>query len=139
MTLVPPRPFELDHDVFCVNLRSARRGAASGPSGMTCEHLQPFLESERDAELLCQVAALLARGHIPPTALQVLRLGRLIALNKPDGGVRGIVVSDVLETSGRPHNCKAVFVGGRRNHSPVPVRVEGHGLAANVCHTSYKR
>ena len=63
---------------------------------MTYEHLQPFLESERDAELLCQVAALLARGHIPPTALQVLRLGRLTALNKPDGGVRGIVVSDVL-------------------------------------------
>ena len=28
---------------FCVNLRSARRGAAPGPSGMTCEHLQPFL------------------------------------------------------------------------------------------------
>ena len=63
---------------------------------MTCEHLQLFLESERDAELLCQVAALLARGHIPPTVLQVLRLGRLTALNKPDGGVRWIVVSDVL-------------------------------------------
>ena len=38
----------------------------------------------------------LGEGSYPPTALQVLRLGRLTALNKPDGGVRGIVVSDVL-------------------------------------------
>ena len=29
-------------------------------------------------------------------ALQTMRLGRLTALKKPDGGVRGIVVSDVL-------------------------------------------
>ena len=63
---------------------------------MTCEHLQPLLESERDTGLLCQVAHLLARGHLPPAALQVLRLGRVTALKKPDGGVRGIVVSDVL-------------------------------------------
>ena len=39
---VPERPFDLDEEVFCRNLRSARRGAAPGPSGMTCEHLQPI-------------------------------------------------------------------------------------------------
>ena len=55
---------------------------------MACEHLQPILESERDSGLLCQVANFLARGHVPPTALQVLRLGRVTALKKPDGGVR---------------------------------------------------
>ena len=38
------------------------------PSGMTCEHLQPLLESDRDSGLLRQVANLLARGHVPPTA-----------------------------------------------------------------------
>ena len=96
MAMMPGRPFELDDDTFCRNLRSARRGAAPGPSGMTCEHLQPLLESERDSGLLCQVANLLARGEIPPTALQALRMGRLTALKKEDGGVRGIVVSDVL-------------------------------------------
>ena len=63
---------------------------------MTCEHLQPILESERDSGLLRQIANLLARGHVPPTALQVLRLGRVTALKKPDGGVGGIAVSNVL-------------------------------------------
>ena len=74
MAMMPGRPFDLDDDTFCRNLRSARRGAAPGPSGMTCEHLQPLLESERDSGLLCQVANLLARGEIPPTALQALRM-----------------------------------------------------------------
>ena len=32
---VPERPFDLDEEVFCRNLRSARRGAAPGPSGIT--------------------------------------------------------------------------------------------------------
>ena len=96
MMMTPARPFDLDDDNFCRNLRSARRGAAPGPSGMTCEHLQPLLESDRDSGLLCQVSNLLARGHVPPTGLQVFRLGRVTALKKADGGVRGIVVSDVL-------------------------------------------
>ena len=61
---VPERPFDLDEEVFR-NLRSARRGAAPGPSGMTCEHLQPILESDRDTGLLCHVAMLVARGCVP--------------------------------------------------------------------------
>ena len=96
MTMTPTRPFDLDDDTFCRNLRSARRGAAPGPSRITCEHLQPLLQSDRDSGLLCQVANLFARGHVPPTALQIHRLGRVTALTKTDGGVRRIVVSDVL-------------------------------------------
>ena len=94
--MVPDRKFELDEECFCRNLRSGRRGAAPGPSGMTCEHLQLLLESERESNLLHQVADLIATGQVPPMALQTMRLGRLTALKKPDGGVRGIVVSDVL-------------------------------------------
>ena len=96
MALEPERKFELDAKCFCRNLRSARRGAAPGPSGMICEHLQPLLESERESSLLHQVADFLASGQVPPVALQTLRLGRMTALRKPDGGVRGIVVSDVF-------------------------------------------
>ena len=32
--------FELDHEAVLQNLRSARRGAAPGPSGMTSEHFR---------------------------------------------------------------------------------------------------
>ena len=107
LTLVPPRP-------------------RTRPQCFLCElEERQILESERDAELLCQVAALLARGHIPPTALQDLRLGRLTALTKPDGRVRGIVVSVLRRLVVRTiaKQCS----GGRRSHGPVPVRVEDTG------------
>ena len=83
--------FELDPlSFFCV-----LRGAAPGPSGMTSDHLFPLLESDHDSDLFCQVG-LLATGNIPKEVLEGLRLGRLTALCKPDGGVRGIVVGDVM-------------------------------------------
>ena len=65
--MVPDRKFELDEECFCRNLRSARRGAAPDPSGMTCEHLQPLLESERESNLLHQVADLIATASHGPS------------------------------------------------------------------------
>ena len=75
---VPPipahRPFELDEGPFGKSLRSAKRGASGGPSGMTGEHLRPLLEE----------------------VVKTIQLGRLAALQKPTGGVRGIVAGEVL-------------------------------------------
>ena len=73
----PEVPFDLDADKFLICLRTARRGAAGGPSGMTSEHLFPILDNGQDSEALARVATLMARGE-------------------PDGGVRGIVVGDIL-------------------------------------------
>ena len=44
----PRDQFELDEEKFLQNVRSARRGAAGGPSGMTSEHLRILLENVRD-------------------------------------------------------------------------------------------
>ena len=93
---VPQTPFVLAEDKFGANLRSARRGTAGGPSGMTNEHLRPLLDSERDMHLFFRVGELLARGDIPENVASVLRKGRLTALQKPGGGVRGIVAGDVI-------------------------------------------
>ena len=60
--------------------------------GMTSDHLFPILENERDSEMFGQVGALLATSTIPSEVLEGLRLGRMTALRKPDGGVRGITV-----------------------------------------------
>ena len=43
-----------------------------------------------------QVASYLAVGRVPEEIIEVIRLGRLTALSKPDGGVRVIVVDDIL-------------------------------------------
>ena len=92
----PTEQFELDIVEFLICLRRARRGAAPGPSGMTSDHLYPVLESEAASELLTQVAGLFAVGQVPHDILEAIRLGRLMALEKPDGGVRRIVVGDIF-------------------------------------------
>ena len=49
--------------------------------------LFPFLESEAASELLTQVASLFAAGQVPHEILEAIRLGRLTALQKPDGDI----------------------------------------------------
>ena len=91
-----PEVFSLDEGLFVQSLRSSRRGAAAGPSGMTADHLQPLLDTARDTSLLYRFATVLARGQAPDAAVEGVRMGRITALQKPDGGVRGIVVGNVL-------------------------------------------
>ena len=92
----PVELFELDGDALLVCLRTARRIAAPGPSGMTADHLFPILESEVDAAMFVQDASRLAVGEVPEEVADGIRLGRLTALAKLDGGVRGIVVGDIV-------------------------------------------
>ena len=95
----PVVPFELDHEAVLQNLRSARRGAAPGPSGMTSEHLRPLLEHDGDGVLLCELADQFARASVPEEIVDALRMGRMTAVQKPSGGVRGIVVGESFRRS----------------------------------------
>ena len=45
-----------------------------------------------------EVATALARGDVPDEIMDAIRLGKLTALRKPNGGVRGIVVGDIVRT-----------------------------------------
>ena len=92
----PEVRFSLEAHRFAANLRSSRRGAAAGLSGMTTDHLRLVLDQVKDTHMLCQMADQFAQARIPPAVHNFLRLGRLTALQKPRGGVRGIVVGDVL-------------------------------------------
>ena len=74
----------------------SRRGAAGGPSGMTMEHLRLLLHEARGLELFSELCSRLAQAKVPPPVIDMLRAGRLTALAKPDGGVRGIVAGDVI-------------------------------------------
>ena len=58
---------------------------------MTAEHLRLVLESVPDTAAFHRAAQDLARAEIPPDVLALLRMGRLTALQKPGGGVRGIL------------------------------------------------
>ena len=92
----PRAPFVLDQDTFLECLRTAKRGAAGGPSGMTIEHIRSLLESPNDSSLLFRAAEELSRGNMPDEVIRMLRMGRMTALQKPRGGVRGIVAGDIV-------------------------------------------
>ncbi len=47
-------------------------------------------------ELFTGAAESLAQARVPECIVQALRLGRLVALRKPNGRVRGIVTGDVF-------------------------------------------
>ena len=53
----PDHHFSLDCEQFLLNLRSSKRGAAAGPSGMTADHLMLLLETERDSAKLFDLAS----------------------------------------------------------------------------------
>ena len=68
---------------------TSRRGVAAGPSGMNSDQLFQLLDSECDS--MNEFASLLASE-----VMEILRMGRITALSKPEGGVRGITVGDIL-------------------------------------------
>ena len=58
-----------DPELFCRNIRSARRGAAPGPSGMSVEHILGLVESD-DMEIFCNFATIISQGHVPRGVLE---------------------------------------------------------------------
>ena len=88
--------FQLDHDLFAKNIRVARRGAAAGPSGMTADHLRPLLDNVADTTRFWRFAQVLARATVPEDVVDAVKLGKMTALQKPKGGVRGIVSGDII-------------------------------------------
>ena len=60
------------------------------------EHLRLLLDDPSDCALLHRAAERLANADVPEQVLQALRLGRMVALRKPNGRVRALVVGDVF-------------------------------------------
>ena len=62
--------------------------------GCTNENLRLLLDSEEDMQLLHHAAQRLALADVPEVIATALRLGRMVALRKPNGRVRGLVMGD---------------------------------------------
>ena len=81
----PAEDFTLDKDKFTRKLRSTRKGAAPGSSGMTSEHLRYLLSHLNDVLMLHRMGKQLARGQVPQVVIEAIRVGRMTALQKLDG------------------------------------------------------
>ena len=92
----PANPPNLPATQLLTNLRRARKGAAPGPSGYTSEVLRLVLDDEGTTSQFVAVATRIANAELPPQISKALGLGRMVALQKPNGRVRGIVVGDIF-------------------------------------------
>ena len=54
---------------------------------MTSEHLRPLLDDWSSMQVLVKAAEMFAWTEIPESVVQIVKMGRLTALSKPDGGV----------------------------------------------------
>ena len=84
------RPVRLDRTLFLESLKSAPRGSSPGPGGCTYEHLKVLLDETDTAELMFAACSRLAQAKVPDQVATALMGARLVAVTKPDGGVRGI-------------------------------------------------
>ena len=80
----------MDRKIFLDCLRGAPSGVASGPGGRTNEMLRVCLDDQETVSLLFEAAEDFARGQVPPVVCRSLMLATMTALQKRDGGVRGI-------------------------------------------------
>ena len=93
---MPDSPVQLDRAALLTNLRRARKGAAPGPSGFTAEILRVVLDADDSTHAFADVASLFAQAQVPEDMRAALGLGRMVALRKPTGGTRGLVIGDFL-------------------------------------------
>ena len=63
---------------------------------MTSEHLRPLLSRPADLHWLFRAGEYWPGEMRQTVAVEAIRMGRMTALQKPDGGVRGIVVGHVM-------------------------------------------
>ena len=96
MQFVPAEPLQLPDALIINALRRTRKGAAPGPSGLTAETLRLVLDDADATQAFLQVSHLLAQADLPQQASNAIALGRLVALQKPNGRIRGLVVGDLL-------------------------------------------
>ena len=124
----PNAPLELDRKIFAECLRRAPLGNASGPGGCTNEVLRVCLDDPEVLQLLSAAAEDFARGTAPLCATRAFTMATMTALQKKDGGVRGIATGTtfrrlVAKTLARQFSkvveatCSP-FQQGRDRHGP---------------------
>ncbi|CAI5529659.1 unnamed protein product [Closterium sp. Naga37s-1] len=97
-----PPPLEKLPDWLTVPLlhhamRSAPRATAAGPSGWLIEHLRDtFLSYQSHMPHLLRLFQNWLQGDLPQTVRPYFTASTLVALHKPQGGVRPIAIGEIL-------------------------------------------
>ena len=105
-------------------LRSFPRESSGGPNGITPQHLQDMFSGATDEKLknaITDFVNILLEGNLPLAARQIIFGGRLIALQKKDGGICPIAIGYTLQRLAA--KCANSFVIARRGIELKPIQV----------------
>ena len=93
---------ELTEDELARIILSSPGGASPGPSGLRIEHLQQAIcAQDIGADILNKLVAVIAsaiNGLLPPEVRVVFCSARLAPIRKKDGGIRPILLCEVIRT-----------------------------------------
>ena len=107
---VPSSPFELDEHRFLRKPPFGTAGSSRRSIGDDSRAFYAFCWTThpRFQDVSSGFAKNLRKGRSPDPIIAAIRVGRMTALRKPDGGVRGIVCKRCDSPSGRTHHRSAV-------------------------------
>ena len=82
----------------------------------------------------------MAQGKIPRDVLEIVRMGRMTALQKANGGFRGDSGRRHCETFGHKDDCSTdPRVLWKRDNIPIPVCVVNAGWALNASRMRFRQ
>ena len=88
-------PLTVSADTLTSVLKALKKGKAGGPSGWTYAHVRAACTRTKSARsALLRLVNVMLAGTLPH--VQLLSDSRLIAVGKPDGGVRPIAIAEVF-------------------------------------------
>ena len=90
---MPTAEVSLSAKLFATCLREAPSGSSPGPGGCTNEMLKVCLDNTEALHLLTSAAEDFARSSVPDCIFEAFTMATMTALQKPDGGIRGIATS----------------------------------------------
>ncbi len=127
----PACAVDIKFGLFAKVLKSAPRGAASGPGYTTTELLKVALDDEDTARLLHHAALRLARAEVLAGIAEAFMTARMTALLKPNGRVRGIATGTAFRRI--VASCLARVVGQEVEKACAPFQYALSTRAGTEC------
>eukprot|EP00435_Cladocopium_sp_Y103_P009537 s556_g2.t1 len=130
---------ELVPDGVARALRSFPPDTAPGPSGLRVHHLREACaagSTEAFLQQLCGVVGMMAQGQACASVAPSLAGASLVALPKPNGGVRPIAVGEILRRLTAKCLMEVVRDDARQQFAPVQLGVATPGGAEAAVHAA---
>ena len=116
-------PLQVSPEDVVRNLKTFPAGSSGGPDSLTAQHLSDLLAEAPDEQFktnLTDFVNVVLQGDLPTEAREILFGGRLIALQKKDGGVRLIAVGYTVLQHRKKGRCTRD--GCSKNARALPLR-----------------